>query len=239
MAKIVTYCPTEGVADRGHKSLYAAIMNWVQSLPVFSKWFDITYSPITSGSTLTEYKIHFVPKAANLTAFVMDIVVTSNNIILRANHTAGSTGSTNTVSISFTNTAAEDVKFYVYDGEDAFSIGMYNANVAYAIVPATSFADNTKGYASILTYSANSNYYMNICLSGTTYLWHTNADYNKVSGGICGVYRIQPMPIPGTDKVFNNVYYFDGGMSNPPIGMFKVEDDVYCTLKNNVALKLV
>lgn len=232
MAHMNTYVPTEGVSIRDAANLYPAIANWTQELPVFSKWFNVTCNPNTTT-------IHFVPKAANLVAFVMDIIVTSNMITLRANHTGGETGSTTTMSVDFTAIASSDPKFYVYDGEDAFSIGMYTVNVLYAIAPATSFADNTKEYASIVTNAVISQHYINMCLSGTTYLWHTNADYNKVSGGICEAYRIQPMPIPGTDKVFNNVYYFDGGMSNPPAGMFKVEDDVYCTLKNNIALKLV
>lgn len=229
MAKIVTYCPTEGVTDRGNNSLYAAIRNWVQNLPVFSKWFDIAYNPI-------EYNIHFVPKAANLTAFVMDIIVTSGNITLRANHTSGSTGSSNTVSVAFTNVSAEDVKFYVYDGEDAFSIGMYTTHSVYAIIPATSYTDNSKEYASIMCAGST---YLHICISGTTYMTRFNTDYNKVSGGTSAIYRIQALPINGTDKILGNVYYFDGGMSNPPVGLFNVGDDAYCTLVHNVALKLV
>lgn len=236
MAKMITYLPTEGVADRRHPSLYTAIRDWVQSLPVFSKWFNITYDSIIPGSALNEYKIHFVPKAANLTAFAMDIIISSGNITLRANHTAGSTASSNTVSVSFTNTAAEDVKFYVYDGEDTFSIGMYTAHSVYAIVPATSYTDNSKEYASIMCAGSA---YLHICISGTTYMTRFDTDYHKVSGGTSAVYRIQALPINGTDKILDNVYYFDGGMSNPPTGMFNVGNDTYCTLVNNVALKLV
>lgn len=224
MADIITYKPTEGLtpAQRTQDGYYAAIKTWVQSLSqAFEKWFDITY-------TDESYTILFTPKDANIAYFYANIAVEANSV--KINYRYGSSTTSESHS-GFTN----DVAFYIYDGLCGFFIGMDTRKIIYAIMSGLSFGTLAKKQVMLCNYGGSTAHF---CVSGTTTAFTVSSDYNKVAGGITDVYRIQPMPISGTDIVLDSVYYFDGGMSNPPSGVFKVGSDKYCTIAKNVAIKL-
>lgn len=223
MAEIITYKPTEslGASERTQSGYYGAIKSWVQGLSdVFTKWFDITYTDDT-------FTILFTPKDTDIARFTFDIVVASSGVKL-----GGCFG--NSKEYKNFNGFNKDIAFYIYDSNSGFFVGADVNKIIYAVVSATAFGSNTKKQTVLIV--GNSMTY--ICVSGATYAYTISGDYNKVSGGITDVYRIQSMPVNGTDIVFDSVYYFDGGMSDPPSGVFKVGSDSYCTITKNVCVKL-
>lgn len=220
MAEFITYKPTEKLITRNRSTYYGAIKDWVINMPVFEKWFNIIYDD-------DNYTITFTPKDENLVVFKSVLMVTSSGTSLY-----GYTASSASVSITF-NRFTDDAPFYIYDGDDTFSIGLGNIKPLYTITTAKSFTDESARNIVLLGYQQ-----LYECISGDSYLNSVGSVFNKVCPDITDVYRIQSLPISNTDLICTRVYYFDGGMSNPPSGVFKVGNNTYCTLALNIVLKL-
>lgn len=220
MAEFITYKPTEKLITRNRSTYYGAIKDWVINMPVFEKWFNITYDD-------DNYTITFTPKDENLVVFKSVIMVTSSGTSLY-----GYTSSAGSVAASF-DYFTGDAPFYIYDGDDTFSIGLGSIKPLYTITTAKSFTDESARKVVLIGYQQ-----VYECVSGDSYLNSVGSVFNKVCANVTDVYRIQSLPISNTDLICTRVYYFDGGMSNPPSGVFKVGNNTYCTLALNIVLKL-
>lgn len=220
MAEFITYKPTEKLTTRNRNTYYGAIKDWVLNMPVFEKWFDVTCDD-------NNYTITCIPKDENLVVFKLVLMITTSGTSLY-----GYTSSTGSITASFSYFTG-DAPFYVYDGDDTFSIGLSTVKPLYTITTVKSFTDESARKVVLIGYQQ-----VYECVSGDTYLNSVGSAFNKVCTGITDVYRIQSLPISNTDFICTRVYYFDGGMSNPPSGVFKVGNNTYCTLVLNIVLKL-
>lgn len=220
MAEFITYKPTEKLTTRNRSTYYGAIKDWVINMPVFEKWFNIIYGD-------DNYTITFAPKDENLVTFKSVLMVTSSGTTLY-----GYTSSTGNVAATFPY-FTNDAPLYIYDGDDTFSIGLGSVKPLYTITAAKSFTDESVRNIVLVGYQQ-----LYECISGDSYLNSVSTVFNKVCTDITDVYRIQSLPISNTDLICTRVYYFDGGMSNLPSGVFKVGNNTYCALALNIVLKL-
>lgn len=219
MAEIINYTPTAGLENRTLEGFKEAITAWIERdiEPQISDLFDIDYEA-TNG---TNDAIKFTPKDENLINFplVMDFSQQNAVSLIGPNNSSG-------LRHLYLTT---DPVFHFYESGGNVIFGMNAVMCYYNLFRGKRF-DGTKASAIF------NNRYFNT--QGSTYTTAVQSIFNRLADGITSHYRIQAMPIATTDIVLSDVYYFDGGMSIPPEGEFKVGNDKYCTVIFNVAIKL-
>ena len=223
MSEIITYTPTENLPadERTQSGIYNAIKAWVENMSdIFAIWFNITYADDT-------YTITFTPKAENIAYWTWGINVQTSQVRITYDYDTSNSYETH-------STFTSDVQFHICCDASNFTVGMDKNKVIYSITYGTSFGTNEKKPVVLVVYS--SRLYEHVTGTAASYNFSTN--YNTVARGLTDKYLIQHLLINNTDVVLDNVFYFDGGLSNPPAGIFKIGSDTYVTLALNACLKL-
>lgn len=222
MAEIMKYTPTAGDTERTVQSAYTAIRAWFESdiEPKINDIFSVVFDD-------DNHKITITPLYDSLSYFNGTIYVNaSEGVVFNARY--GIMGNDN-ATVRVKNFSSSDPVFYFYRNGGNIFMGLDDKTAHYGIYTGKHF-DGTQASAVLLSDGR-------ICLSGNTSLKQYSQPYNRIAANKTSLYRIQSMPVEGTDIVFDDIYYLDGGMSLPS-GEFKIGNDSYCAIAQNIAVKL-
>lgn len=233
MEKITKYTPTAGLTKRNDATYYNAIKKWFLGTEVFTKNFEIT----TDDSNK---EVKLIPKDESLQACVLRYRADVASTYCRPRLYTKVGSKPEYIESWDSDQYSKDVVFSVYESENGFAMGMGSEPFIYGIYTAISFSDGSKKSVVVARGATESiSKGLGFCAGGNVFSGFYKDAYNRISGGVTEVYKIQQMPVAGTDLLLDNVYYFDGGMSLPPAD-FTVGNDRYVSLfsDSNICLKL-
>lgn len=233
---ITTYYPTKGLETRTYATYMQAVRDCLNSDENVIKFYDVSELAGSSGELNTYFTL--TPKSENLNGMYIKILFENGGSFKMTAFVSSSTSGISSKTVS-TNGYKDDIPINIVTGANgtcAIYIGTFSD---YVFTVTNEYADidgNEKKSAVMLVYyTSATNVSTYVYLTGAGYT-NISTPYNTGNRSYSDNYIAQPLIYKGLN--FSDIYTFDGGQANPPVGKFTFSGKEFLGLTGNFAVKL-